>query len=268
MRLAIISDVHANLEALHAALGDIAGQRVDQIVCLGDIVGYNTESAKCIDLLRQAGATCVAGNHDRAVAGQITTDAFSSLAARGVAWTRAHLSADDLEYLAGLPLRASIQGELVAVHGALHPDIGCESLRLDSDKLRRLSFNALVAHASRARICAFGHTHQVGIYELRGDRMRMNQEDEVAMSEEAYYLINPGTVGQPRSSERRATYLVLDTALGVIVVRRIDYDAGLTLAKTRRAGLLPRSHIIPSPIRSALRWGARELGRRWYRSSP
>jgi predicted phosphodiesterase len=266
MRLAIISDVHANLEALHATLSDIAGQGVEQIVCLGDIVGYNAEPAECIELLRQVGALCVAGNHDRAVAGQITTDGFSSLAARVVAWTRARLDADDLEYLARLPLRASIQGKLVAVHGALHPDIGCELVRLNSDELRRLSFNALIAHPSGARVCAFGHTHQVGIYELRGEEMRVSHEDEMAMPGEAYYLVNPGTVGQPRSSERRATYLVLDTALGSVAVRRVDYDAELALAKTRKAGLLPHSRFIPPPVRSALRRGARKLGRLWHGS--
>jgi predicted phosphodiesterase len=268
MRLAIISDVHANLEALRATLGDIACRRVDQIVCLGDIVGYHSEPETCIALLRQAGALCVAGNHDRAVAGQITTETFSALAARAVAWTRARLSADDLEYLARLPLQASIQDELVMVHGALHPETGCESVRLDSDERRRLSFSALIAHSSRARICAFGHTHHLGIYELRGEQMRMNQGEEVATSGQAYYLVNPGTVGQPRSSEKRATYLVLDATLGVIAVRRVEYDAAVTLAKTQKEGLLPRSHSIPAALRPAVRWGVRGLSRMWYDGRP
>ncbi|HEY8290630.1 MAG TPA: metallophosphoesterase family protein [Acetobacteraceae bacterium] len=261
MRAAIISDVHANLAALRATLDDIAGQRVEWIVCLGDIVGYNAEPASCIALLRQAGVLCVAGNHDRAVAGQIPMDGFSPLAARAVAWTRARLGADDLDYLARLPLRACVQGELVAVHGALHPAIGCEWVRLDSDALRRLSFNALAAHASGARICAFGHTHHLGIYGFRDGQIWMHQGDEATLSGDTYYLINPGTVGQPRSSEKRATYLLLDTAPGVITVRRVAYDAALTLAKTRQAGLLPLSRIIPVPVRSVLGRGARGLGR-------
>jgi len=267
MRFAIISDVHANLEALQATLGDITGQRVEQIVCLGDIVGYNAEPAACIGLLRQTGALCVAGNHDRAVAGQISTDAFTPFAERAIAWTRTRLGADDLDYLAELPLRASISDTLVAVHGALHPDSGCEWVRLDSDELRQLSFDALRTHASAAHICAFGHTHHLGIYKLHGGQMRMHQGDEAALSPDAYYLVNPGTVGQPRSSEWRATYLVLDTGLRSLTVRRVEYDAALNLAKTRKAGLLPRSRYIPRPLRSVLGRGARGLRRVWRGSS-
>src|SRR5262245_47665355 len=154
MKLAIISDVHANAEALRATLAKISTLAVNRIVCLGDIVGYNAEPATCITLLRQAGALCVAGNHDRAVTGQITTEGFSHTAARAVAWTRQRLDAEALDYLAGLPLTFSMPGQLVAVHGALHPEHGCETVRLDTDEARDLSFAALMRHPSGAPICA------------------------------------------------------------------------------------------------------------------
>ncbi|MBI3274826.1 MAG: metallophosphoesterase [Methylocystis sp.] len=167
MKLALISDIHANLEALQATLDEISARGVDRIVCLGDIVGYNANPAECIALLQQFDALCIAGNHDRAVCGQIGAETFSNAAARAVAWTRARLGADALDFLGALPLTANIQNRLLMVHGALHPDTGCETVRLDTDERRLLSFAALAAHPSGARICAFGHTHQPAVYEFR-----------------------------------------------------------------------------------------------------
>jgi predicted phosphodiesterase len=260
MRIAILSDIHANLEALRAVLDRIAGDEIDRIACLGDIVGYNTDPEPCIHLLQEAGALCVAGNHDRAVTGQISTDGFSSIAVRAVAWTRARLEPPALDYLKGLPLKASIGNQLVMVHGALHPEVGCETVRLDNEEGRRMSFDALAAHPSGARVCAFGHTHRMGIYELVGSRMRELPCDELSLRDDAYYLINPGTVGEPRMSDRRASYLVLDTDRRVLSVRRVRYDHATAVAKTRKAGLAPRFSRIPAPVRLRLLWGLHALG--------
>jgi predicted phosphodiesterase len=260
MRVALLSDIHANLEALQATLKDILAQRVDRIVCVGDVVGYNANPAECIAALREHDPLWIAGNHDRAVTGQITTEGFSDTASRAIAWTRKRLGLDVLEFLAGLPLKASIANHLVAVHGALHPEAGCEVVRIDNDERRRLSFEALVAHPSRARICAFGHTHRVEIFELRDGLVRARTGDEVFLCDDAYYLINPGTVGEPRTGERRATYLVLDTGRRVLTVRRVEYDASVPFAKTRKAGLSPPFSFLPVPVRNSLRRGARTLG--------
>src|ERR1700685_1272573 len=159
MRLALISDIHANFEALEATFYDIAERSIDRIVCLGDIVGYNSDAAACIALIRGADCVCVAGNHDLAVCGRLTTRKFSSAAARAVAWTRQQLSADDLDFLESLPPKANIGNRVIAVHGALHPEADCASVRLDNDKDRMQSFDALMTHPSGARICAFGYTH-------------------------------------------------------------------------------------------------------------
>ncbi len=258
MKLAILSDIHANLEALQATLRQISGQAVDRILCLGDIVGCNANPTECIALLRQFGPFCIAGNHDRAVCGQITTDGFSGAAARAVAWTRRRLSADDLDFLAALPLQLSLQQHLVAVHGALHPDTGCEFVRLDSDEKRRLSFEALAAHPSGARLCAFGHTHHLGIFQLQGGRVQAQMGDEVYLRDDAYYLINPGTVGQPLIADRRATYVILDSARQVVTIHRAEYDASIPLAKSRSAGLLPRFSSLPLP--QPLKRAGRRLG--------
>jgi len=259
VKLALISDIHANREALQATLEDIAAQSVDRIVCLGDIVGYNTSPGECIALLRCAGCLCIAGNHDRAVTGQITTETFSNTAARAVAWTRARLTADEIAFLAGLPLKAEIDGELVAVHGALHPETGCEIVRLDDDESRGFSFEALMIHPSGARICAFGHTHHAAVYEFRRGRTASRPEDQVRLRDDAYYLINPGTVGEPRAADRRASYMLVDLARRTVTVRRVTYDAVAAFAATRKAGLAQPLSFLSTPVRQALKSGLRVL---------
>src|ERR1700726_2445382 len=115
VRLALISDIHANFEALEATFYDIAELSIDRIVCLGDIVGYNSDAAACIALIRGADCVCVAGNHDLAVCGRITTRKFSSAAARAVAWTRQQLSSDDKNFLETEPIKANMGERVIAV---------------------------------------------------------------------------------------------------------------------------------------------------------
>jgi len=254
VRLALTADVHANIEALQATMKDIAAQSVDRIVCLGDIVGYNTDPAQCIALLRNANALCIAGNHDRAVIGKITTESFSRTAARAAAWTRARLTEDEIAFLAGLPLRANVEDKVLAVHGAFHPESGCEIVRLDNPQDILSSFAALISDPSGARIGAFGHTHDAAVYELRANNggPKLRTEPEAVLRENAYYLINPGTVGAPRSTDRRAHYMILDLAGRTVTARAVDYDASAAFAKTRRAGLAPRLSFLPAPARRVL----------------
>lgn len=269
MRLAIISDVHSNLEALRATLDDISMQEADRILCLGDIVGYNTDPAECIALLQECGAVCVAGNHDRAVCGQIPTDDFGFVGSRAILWTRRQLDPGALSFLAGLPLKTKIGNEVIAVHGALHPEEGCETVRLDNDERRRESFEALMNHPSGIRICAFGHTHHLGVFDWQDSSPRQLLGNEIDLRAEAYYHINPGSVGESRTSDPRATYLVLDTSRHAIKVRRVEYDWSVSLAKKRRAGLLPPLSSLPGPLRTALKRYLVSLGlydavkRRW-----
>jgi len=249
MRIALISDIHANLAALEATFKDISAQAVDRIVCLGDIVGYNANPAECVALIRDNGVFCVAGNHDLAVAGRITTRNFSKEAARSTAWTRERLTADDLKFLGRLPLKANIEDQLVVVHGALHPETGCESVRLDNAARRMLTFQALLAHPSGARICAFGHTHHAAVYELHGARIATRPEQDVHLRDDAYYLINPGTVGEPRARDHRSSYMVVDLAKRVVNLRHVAYQRALSFSANRAA---------PAP-----RFGLIALARKW-----
>ena len=262
MKLALISDVHANVEALQATLDHIASQSVDRIVCLGDIVGYNTSPGECIALLRAADALCIAGNHDRAVCGAITTETFSGTAARAVAWTRARLSADELAFLARLPLRANVDGKLILVHGAFHPPTGCEIVRLDAAEKLLLSFRALMADPSGARIGAFGHTHVAAVHEFGvGRAVPGPLENVVSLRDDAAYLINPGSVGEPRGADRRARYMVLDLARCTVALRAVVYDWSVPFAKTRKAGLGPRLPFLLAPVRQVLATARRRIAR-------
>jgi len=105
-----------------------------------------------------------------------------------------------------------------------------------------------------------GNTHRLGIFELRNDEIRARTGDEVFLREEAYYLINPGTVGRPLTADLRATYFLFDVARHVIAVQRVAYDASASRAKSRAAGLLDRSSFLPSGIRTPIKWGAKALG--------
>lgn len=261
MKIALISDIHANLEALQATLDAIRAEGVERIVCLGDIVGYNTDAAACIALLRQAGAVCIAGNHDRAVTGAIGTEGFSGPAARAVDWTRRRLDEESRAFLSGLPLTAVVDGALVAVHGALHPDEGKELVRLDDDTKRALSLQALAGHASGVRVCAFGHTHRAGLWEWRDGTMRSKPLDGGAtLRPDAVYLLNPGTVGEPRGTDQRACFACFDSDAGRVTLHRAAYARRATLAKTRRAGLAPRFAAVPAPLRMKLIGILRTLG--------
>lgn len=259
MKLALVSDIHANLEALKATLDDIATRGVDRIVCLGDIVGYNTQPSECIALLRHADALCIAGNHDLAVCGRITTKSFSSTAARAVEWTQRRLARDDLNFLAGLPLKAVIGGKIIAVHGALHPQTDCATVRLDNDERRMRSFQALMADASGAHIGAFGHTHHAGIYEFLDGSIASLLESKIKLRPDAFYLINPGTVGQPRARDRRASYMVVDLAQRTLSLHRVEYDESAPLEATRKAGLAPAHSLVPAAVRASVASGLRAL---------
>ncbi len=146
------------------------------------------------------------------------------------------------------------------MHGALHPENGREIVGLDDDESRGFSFEALITHPSGARICAFGHTHGAAIYELRDGCIALRGEDDVCLHDDAYYLINPGTVGEPRDADRRASYMIVDLAQRIVRRRRVAYDAVAPVRATRKAGLAPPLPFLPGPLQRALKSSLRALG--------
>jgi len=262
MKLAIISDIHANLEALQACLQVISEKNVDQIVVLGDVVGYNANPSECIALVKERGALCVAGNHDRAVAGLISTEEFSAKAAHAIRWTQRQLSPEAMAFLSMLPLEITLENYFVGVHGGLLAHGGCEITRLNSTERRKVSYEALISHRSGARICGFGNTHKVGIFEWRDGSETVLLDDEVQLRRDCYYLVNPGSVGQPRQEDRRATFLMFDTKDHAMTIRRVSYDFMRPVAKACDAGLLPFHSKLPPSIRRPVRRAANAIGLR------
>jgi predicted phosphodiesterase len=246
MRILVLSDLHSNGTALDAALAAAQG-RWDRVVCLGDVVGYGPDPNEAVAKMRELGATTIRGNHDKAVCDLVSVDDFNPAARAAVDWTRTCLTPENLDYLRALPQGPLEIDGLVLVHGAFHdedeyvftPSQALESL-LDSSGL----------------ITFFGHTHHQGGFcfhdsqlEVLAVRPRDNESLAALRIEPARrYLLNPGSVGQPRDADPRAGFAVADLAHGVIEFFRVPYDIASVQARMRAAGL-------PEPLAQRLAVG-------------
>ncbi len=239
MRYAILSDIHSNLEALTAVLDALTGECVDRVVCLGDLVGYGADPTACLDRLEAAGAISVCGNHDWACIGKCELGWFNDAARAAVLWTRDQLGFAHLDWLRRLPLVA-IEETLTLVHGTLtHP----ERFEYLIDLAQALD----TAKACRTLYCLVGHTHIPCVLEAdrpRGQLTRIVTESDelsdVALeSDETRFrsIINPGSVGQPRDGDPRASFAILDTKTARVSIRRVAYNISVAQEKIRQAGL-------------------------------
>lgn len=230
MRIGIVSDIHSNLEALSTVIEAMGA--VDQLWCLGDIVGYGPDPNECIAMLAATRHLAVAGNHDRAAIGQLDLDEFNPYAATAARWTMGQLNAASSEYLANLPTRL-VSGEFTLVHGS--PRDPLWEYVLSGDAARR-SFDHF-----EGPFCLVGHTHVPSVFTLDGGRVRAEQivgEGELALDRsESRFILNPGSVGQPRDSEPKAAFLVVDTEGRRATWRRVAYPIERTQERMRRVGL-------------------------------
>ena len=236
-RFAIISDIHANIEALDAVLADAKAQKVDDFLCLGDVVGYNAAPAECIQRIRELGCKVVMGNHDHYCSDpSVNLDDFQPNAASVIEWTRRNLSEDDIRWLQSLPYTVTLFG-FTAVHSTL-----------DSPEHFRYAFDATDAAdsftAQRSHVCFHGHTHVPCIF-LRDSVSRTIQKWAPAdgLLDKGTYFINVGSVGQPRDGIPKACYVIYDiTKLNApaIQFRRVDYDIEAAVRRIELAGLPDR----------------------------
>lgn len=237
MRCAIISDIHANLEALRAVLDDIQQRGgADKYWHLGDVAGYGPDPHACIETLRQLDHIAVAGNHDLAAIGKIGTEAFNPDAAESARWTATQLTASDTTYLETLPVTVT-EADFTLVHGSPRDPIW--EYLLDTDRAsRNFAF-------FQTRFCLVGHTHAPMIFksEADGQVSARRFSDEVVLSGRDRMIINPGGVGQPRDGDPRAAYAIYDSEAGVITPYRVAYDIAATQAKMRKLEL-PSNLII------------------------
>ncbi len=259
MRIALISDVHGNLEALEAVLDDIdINSPGAKVVCAGDLVGYGPDPEACIDRLRARNVPCIIGNHEEMVLGRRD---FSRCARAGITaavWTRKRLSSDAWEFLDSLPPRLEAAPDVIVCHGDLEDADTYVSDAVRADQ----ALKQLASGWPGARILVCGHTHHPALYSRAGGFDRVPAPTERALPPDTAHIINPGAVGQSRDDQPLARYAVLDLHTDTVRFRALPYDHGTTIAKARQAGLVP-SVILLRP-RGAGRY-VEALRRRWAR---
>lgn len=236
MRLAIISDIHSNLEALTAVLARIDALSIDRIFCLGDVVGYHADHDACVRIVRERCDLCIRGNHDRAAIGEIEPYDFGRVGRHAVLWTRRTMSSDSRAFLASLPRFLSTP-DCLLTHAGLYPEPN-DRTRISSREFAERHLDALAFDGYASPVCFFGHTHKALAYERSGGATVTRIAEIVRFQPEAYYLVNPGTAGQPRDDDRDASFAVYDTVARTVAWETVPFDRETTLAKARRAGSL------------------------------
>jgi predicted phosphodiesterase len=235
MRLLILSDLHANNTAFEAALTAASGQW-DAAVCLGDVVGYGPDPVMVSDKIRKLTKEVIRGNHDKAVAGIMSSEDFNPVAKLAVDWTREVLSPELLEWLAGLPAGPRKAEGVVMIHGAFQ----------DEDEYVFTPAQALEGLLdSSTTLSFFGHTHHQGGFsyhesdiEVLPLRPRQSETFSALQLEPGYkYLLNPGSIGQPRDGDPRAAFAVADFDHNVVEFWRVPYDIPAVQDRMRRASL-------------------------------
>jgi diadenosine tetraphosphatase ApaH/serine/threonine PP2A family protein phosphatase len=229
MRYAVLSDIHGNLEALEAVLAD-TGPRVDAILCLGDIVGYGADPGPCVELLGERAGRLVAGNHEHGVTGRLGLDWFNRWARTAAEWTRDQLDDDHCAFLARLPLRAEVD-EATLVHAS--PDRPDEWEYLVSAEDGHDVFGAF-----QTRLCFVGHSHVPGVWsEGAAGRDHRSGAVDVELEAGRRYLVNVGSVGQPRDRDTRAAWVLWDAGARRVSLRRVAYDVERARRKILASGL-------------------------------
>jgi len=230
MKYAIIADIHGNLEALTAVTGAAAKEKVDAYLCIGDVVGYGADPAETIRLTRSLDPkVVVAGNHEWGVLGLLDIDYFNEYAAAAIEWTKGVLSQEDLDYLKSFRMEYD-EGNFTLVHGSL--DMPAKfSYILDEDDAY------ITMKLMRTPVCFVGHTHLPGIFYFEDGTIQFTKGPEVKLEHEKKYIINVGSVGQPRDGDPRASYVIYDDTLSTVVVKRVAYDIEAAQKKIKKAGL-------------------------------
>ena len=232
MHYAILADIHSNLAALIAVLDDIKRRGgVDEVWCLGDIVGYGPDPHDCISRLRQMNHVCVMGNHDGAAIGKVDISVFNPDAATANRWTARQLTPDESDYLSHLPLVIE-KGDFTLTHGSPREPIW-EYL------LSTWSAQENLAHF-RTRFCFVGHTHSPLVFaceETGGCAAHHFEPESPLVLGERRLIINPGAVGQPRDGDPRASYAIYDSDARVVNLHRVPYDIRATQTSMMAQGL-------------------------------
>jgi predicted phosphodiesterase len=228
MRIAIISDLHANLEATEAVLADAQEKECTHFVCLGDLVGYNANPHECVEIVRKLECPVVKGNHDEQACLNSSSRDFNDLAEQAINWTREHLTDDDKQWLSELRLTRQVR-DFTIVHATLDTPAEWGYVFKNLDAVASFTYQ-------HTTVCFFGHTHVAGAF-VRDDGVKRVMTEQLTIEPGKKYFINTGSVGQPRDGDSRAAYCIYHTDRNVVQQRRIKYDLTTAQKKIIAAGL-------------------------------
>jgi predicted phosphodiesterase len=235
MRYLVISDIHANLQAYETVMAEAKPLNYDQVLVLGDLVGYGADpNAICERVRTLKPLALIRGNHDKVGSGVESPEGFNAVARSAIRWTLEALTDENREWLAALPAGPMIVDDLIEI---------CHGTPFDEDSYVFDDLDALRAmHAARRPLCLFGHTHvQVGHY-LTRDQFGLSTGDEqrpltISLEEAHRYLVNPGSVGQPRDGDPRAGFALVDSDRREVTVYRVEYPVSKAQARILEEGL-------------------------------
>lgn len=230
MRYGIFSDIHSNLEAFNAVLEAYKKEAIDTYLCIGDVVGYAVNFKECIEKVKEIAAVTIAGNHDWATVDLFSLDYFNRVAKEAIVWTQDRLD-DSSRYFLGSTRSIYKNEDLTLVHGTL--DNPTEFHYLIDEYIAKDTFRLM-----ETALCFVGHTHKAGIFvEDRFGGVYYQQNDFSDISLENKYIIDVGSVGQPRDRNPQAAYSIYDTKRKEVQIKRISYDVQTTVKKIYDAGL-------------------------------
>ena len=235
MKIGILSDIHSNSEAIDSVLKNI--KDVDEFICLGDIVGYGADPNYCIEKVKGLNCRCIGGNHDFAVAGKVNINYFNYTARAAILWTSLQLKKENLNFLLNLKNKIELKDNVFAVHGS--PENPLLEYILDKDTA------SLIFSKFDFKIYFVGHSHLAGCFSLDENKNQINYMNfsnggHIEINKNKRYIINCGSVGQPRDGNPKASYGIYDLEYGTVNIYRVSYPINLTQKKIINAGL-PRS---------------------------
>jgi len=228
MRYGIFSDVHSNIEAFTTAIEYYKKEKIDTFIFLGDIVGYGANPKEAISLLRTLKPVSIAGNHDWAVIDKLTTDYFNEYAKEAIVWTKTQL-AQEFDYLREFPL--TYQNEnFFCVHGSLNNPKDFNYIWGINDA--RENFDLL-----KTKILFVGHSHRAQIYYKNVKGIFFHPEASISIKAGEKYIVNVGSIGQPRDRDSRLSLCIYDSEEGIVSIKRMQYNIKLAAEKITNAGL-------------------------------